>query len=259
MQFLIDTHVHIYPFYQIDVALRAMLTNPEEESNSAATRIACLTERYDCDIFAQIKQGQIDGLENLFEIEFDEPNNLQIRSRTADKKFHLIAGQQIVTKENIEILALNTTNRIPDGLPALEVVAQILETTGIPVVAWAVGKWMFKRRFVVEELLTSFTPKELAIGDTSLRPIGWSTPALMRQATETGFQVLCGSDPMPISGEENRVACYMSSVTTKKADLSPTDILPKLLSDPEITIESSGRRCSPIGVGKRIYRNARTG
>jgi len=257
MQFLIDTHVHIYPFYSISRALQAMLTNTKGQWVSTAIRIACMTERYDCDVFNQIKDGQVDGLDRIFNIESEEKNILRIISKTSNESFYLIPGQQIVTKENIEILALNTALRVSDGLPAKEVIPRILDKEGIPVLAWGLGKWLFKRRSVVETLLTTYTPKELTVGDTSLRPIGWGTPTIMRQASKQGFHILSGSDPLPFSGEENRVGSYVSTISTGQNSYTAGEVLPQLLSNPSIVTGSAGHRCSPIGVAKRIYKSKR--
>ena len=51
-----DTHVHIYPFYKVEDALNNIAQNLGQYSG-VSHRIACLTERYDCELYAELRDA----------------------------------------------------------------------------------------------------------------------------------------------------------------------------------------------------------
>ena len=254
MKWLLDTHVHIYPLFQVKDALSSILENLSAVDENAV-KVACLTERYDCDFFNELKNKSHNDVNREFEIElFDSPSILKISTRhNGQCFFYLVSGQQIITSENIEILALNCPTRIIDGANTSYTIHQVLIQNGLPVVAWSPGKWFFRRGGIVSQLLKEFSPDQLAIGDTSLRPIGWLTPRLMRRARNQGFTVLCGSDPLPLVGEEQRCGIYASRVV-HNGEISPAELLQRLLSNRVTTISASGKRGTFVDVVNRILK-----
>ncbi len=256
MRYLIDSHVHIYPFYRVTDALQAILNNiPLVDDGDV--RIACLTERHDCNLFDEIKSGSAKGPAQVFEISTGSETVLRFRHRDSGQEFHLVAGQQVVTAENIEILALNMCNRVPENMDAARTVRSILDNGGLPVVAWAPGKWFLSRGRVVKNLLNDFGPDQIALGDTSLRPREWLTPSIMRAARRRGFRILSGSDPLPFAGEECRPGCYYSSIVTKAAGEEPAALLSGLLENPDAEIAGMGRRPGLVTVFKRMLSHKR--
>ena len=256
MEILVDSHAHIYPFFNIVEALDHLVA-PATRRYPGIPRIACLAERYGYNLFDELVQGRVDGCQERYLIEVDQDgDSLQVVCRSSNVHCFILPGRQVVTAENIEILALNTVHHIADGMPAVDTVSSALEVGALPVVAWAPGKWFFRRRAVVEHLLKVFNPRQLALGDSSLRPVGWPTPVLMRRAVAAGYRVLCGSDPLPFAGEEKRLGCYMSAVKTGVPLPSPRRLISSLLANQEIVLYPVGSRGSPVQVAARIARNA---
>jgi len=125
---------------------------------------------------------------------------------------HLVAGRQIVTAERIEVLGLAMPGRVDDGRPAPDTVAAVQAAGGVPVLAWAPGKWFFARGRVVLDIIARHPPGALLLGDTTLRPTVWPEPAIMRAARKRGYGIAAGSDPLPFAGEEARMGAYASVI-----------------------------------------------
>lgn len=258
MQFVVDTHVHIYPFYEVERALAAILKNLSA-AGPDSIKVACLTERYDCSLYADLSTNPAASVTAIFDI-IPNADSLLIRDRNGAGEFHLLPGQQIITAENIEVLSLNCKTLVAEAQSAAATVDNILALGGIPVVAWAPGKWFFKRGEVVAQLLEKFSPAQLALGDTTLRPLGWGTPGLIRKAKERGFRILYGSDPLPFKGEEVRPGSYLTKISVadrnNQSDLVPSQIIANLLTD-KSQITAAGKRGSLLTVLTRLYNNHR--
>jgi len=251
-----DTHVHIYPFYKVEDALNNIAQNLGQYSG-VSHRIACLTERYDCELYAELRDAPRASVIEQFSIK-NAKGSLKFVSLSTGQDFHLLPGQQVITGENIEILSLNCEQRVVEGKSAPQTVEDILSAGGIPVVAWAPGKWFFARGNVVLSLMDSFSPNQLAFGDTTLRPIGWTTPTIIKRARERGFKVLFGSDPLPFAGEEKRPGTYLTRFEvpglTESSD--PSVIMGSALED-GVLANDEGSRGSFPAVLNRLYRNHR--
>ncbi len=251
-----DTHVHIYPFYKVEDALSSIAQNLGRY-DGVNHRIACLTERYDCELYAELRDAPRTSVTEEFSI---TRGNKSLAFVHNDNKlnFHLLPGQQVITGENIEILSLNCEQRVGEGKSASQTVEDILAAGGIPVVAWAPGKWFFARGKVVQSLMDSFSPAQLAFGDTTLRPIGWTTPTIIKRARERGFKVFFGSDPLPFAGEEKRPGTYLTKfeVPGFTADSDPSVVMSNALGD-GVRAEDAGSRGSFPAVLNRLYRNHR--
>ena len=184
MSIIADTHVHLYPaVYSVEAVCAALARNLGRMAGGAdAARVGCLVER----------EGQ-----RVLRDLGAEAGALAVA--TAEGTVHLIAGRQFVAVERIEILGLAVELELADGLPAAEFVERILAAGGVPVLSWAPGKWFFKRGRVVGELMQRFGAQVL-LGDTTLRPLGWGAPCLMRAGRRQGLRVVAGSDPLPVGG-----------------------------------------------------------
>ncbi|NKB76819.1 MAG: hypothetical protein GKR96_07145 [Gammaproteobacteria bacterium] len=264
VKLIVDTHLHIYPLYDVPTALNEMITNLHRLGPDAI-KVACLTERSDCYIFNELRDNPSSDVVNQFNITTNDDDSLSISFKDSDAKgdhatnenqqVHLLPGQQIITSERIEVLALNTTVRVEEGLSAKDTVTAVLKSGGIPVVAWSPGKWFGKRGKIVGELIDHFAPEQMALGDTTLRPYFWLTPLLMRKAKHKGFKVLCGSDPLPFQGEENKPGSY-ASIISQQQPRSPSQVIRSLLNS-DIDISAMGKRGSFMQVIARVLSNER--
>ncbi len=254
MRFKIDTHVHIYPFYQVAAALDSLIDNMDTSDGSS--RVACLTERYDCFLFDRLAAGGDAAVAAAWDAYRETDTVVRLVRRRDRGELHLCAGQQIVTAENIEVLALGMATRVVDGASATETVDAVLAAGGVPVAAWGFGKWIGARGGVVRDLLRRYEPGQIALGDTTMRPHGWATPFIMRAARRQGFRVLAGSDPLPFAGEERRAGSYHCVVDAPGA--TPANVVERLLALPADGVRTAGSRGSPVAVARRILAHKRS-
>jgi hypothetical protein len=139
---------------------------------------------------------------------------------------------------------------IADGLAADEAIARVLEVGGVAVLAWAVGKWLFKRAAVVRSLLDEFASRGLLVGDSAMRPVFWGEPRLMRYARRLDMRVLAGSDPLPASGEERVMGRYASLLQGKlEKATAGQDLREALISS---KLQTVGRRSGPLEFLQRM-------
>jgi hypothetical protein len=236
-----DTHLHIYPEYDFAEALREYVVHLTALAPSALCA-GFMAERSDCHIYRSLADGDKDNcLENIALKVLDNGSCLELQCfNTAP--LYLLPGRQIVTAEKLELLCLGVDADIPDGLPAETAVHRIREVGGIAVLTWAVGKWLFKRAAVVDELLKTFSPQELMIGDSAMRPVFWPTPRPMRFARKNGYRIIAGSDPLPAAGEEKVMGSYASLFTAEFNPEKPSLSLKSALHDPDTAIKTVGSR-----------------
>jgi hypothetical protein len=256
MRIVADTHVHLYPCYDISLALDTLLAKlaaqiPEAES------LAFMAERHDCNYFKALAEGKLDvGVE----IDFTPDQQQALRMTSGSRSMHLFAGRQVITQERLEILAMTTDADIPDGLPAMRVVERILALGGLPVISWAPGKWFFKRGKLVQSLLDRYSPSTLFLGDSTLRPTFWSEPGLMRRAREKGYLILAGSDPLPFAGEERNLGRFATQLEGSFDFQRPVDSIRSLLRAPSSSMYTRhvGQRGAFLETLRRLYKNHQT-
>ena len=243
MKILIDSHVHIYPHYDIETLLSSF--EQRIVIHNADIGVIMLTERYGVDVFKDILS--LNKAENLVS---DESSILLCKSGKPD--IIIVSGRQIACAERIEVLALATRNVFNDGRNICDSINEVINAKGIPVLAWGVGKWMFKRKSIVESVLKTFTPNQLLVGDTSLRPIFWRLPRLMSAAMKKRFRVVVGSDPLPSKDDERIVGQYANLVSDATIDTSKalTPQIVEILRSSQMTIV--GRRAGVFEFVKRI-------
>jgi len=246
-----DTHLHLYPCYDSAAFFDRLRRNLL--GYRADARAALLAERFDCDAFGELEAGRLrTGSASVRET--GESGALLVRWN-GDGVF-LFAGRQIVTAERIEVLAAVTASRIADGAPAAETVQAVIDGGGVPIVSWAPGKWFGRRGAIVAALLDRFSPGQLLLGDSTLRPTVWPTPRLMRAARRRGFPVVAGSDPLPFRGEERFAGAYASRIEGAFDPNRPVSSMRQLLRAGAVGAVL-GRRCGPLEVLGRLRRHKR--
>lgn len=254
MTIVVDTHVHLYPCYDLASAMSNLVDNLAKLGGNAV-KAAFLTERQDCAYFKDMQEGRLKIPGNRFEIGVG-PDNALVLHEEHEPRVFLFPGRQIVTAERIEVLALTVDFTPTRTLRGEELVESILDRGGIPVLSWAPGKWMFDRGKTVRALIEKFEAGRLLIGDTTLRPAGWMESALIRMAKARGFPVVAGSDPLPFSGEERYMGAYASILNGDFDREHPIASIRKLLMVPGAKIARTGRRCNMVEVLRRLMRNA---
>lgn len=259
---IIDGHVHIYPELDLSLMIKNTLKNAiiaqrTSSNRDDALKVWILTERSDCSVFADLKNGR--EVKDFTVHPTDEAESLLIKDGgTKEPVLYIVAGRQLVARENIEICSIATLCSVDDRqLPANELIEKVLEEGGIPAVNWAPGKWFGERGEVVKNLFQAFSPSQLLVSDTTMRPSVWPTPAIMKGAIKKGYKVIAGSDPLPFAGEENLVATYASIVSGEFDYDKPAGSVKKMLLDEAAKIVPCGRRSSFftwVGRQKRIMK-----
>ena len=255
MHLIADTHVHIYPCYDTKLALYKLRRNLSA-LDSTAICVAFLAERSDCNFFADFEKnsGQLFSTET--QVRYLE-DALCIREQGyAD--LYIFPGRQIITLERIEILSLTIDTQIPEGLTAREVVERIARENGVPVLSWAPGKWFFRRKKVVQDLIEGSQPGALLIGDTTLRPTCWLKPLLMGQAARKGLSVISGSDPLPFAGEEQVMGHYGIQFECDFDPDQPAASVRSILTRPGWQPSLLGKRGNLFTTLGRLFKNNRS-
>lgn len=164
-----------------------------------------------------------------------------LRVRHADgRELLLIAGCQIDTEERVEIQALGTRERPPDGEPAARALARVADRGAVPVLPWGVGKWLGRRGALVRDLVR--THPDVLIADQAGRPHLWPRGRLFAEAETRGRPILSGSDPLRVPGEERMTGRAGFVVDGSVSSTRPTEWLTETLMRPGATIETFGGR-----------------
>lgn len=128
--------------------------------------------------------------------------------RSGGETLVVVAGRQIVTRENLEVLALACEEEFPDGMPIPGVLAEVADAGAVPVIPWGFGKWWFRRGRLVRALIERGFPYRFFLGDNGGRPRISASPRLFGLARDYEIPVLPGSDPLPFPDQISRVAAY---------------------------------------------------
>ena len=238
---IIDGHVHLYPNFDLAQAISAGLLNMDSaKPQREAVKIWLLTERSDCDAFAQLKRLAQVGMYHIVPTVDPEALRIQLGERIV---LYILAGRQMVTADGLEICALASSFKAADReLDAAACVKAALDAGSIVSLNWAPGKWFGKRGEIVQALLNQEPQPGLFIGDSAMRPVFWSEPALMRKARARGWHVIAGSDPLPFAGEELSFGRYGCMVTGQWDSDQPVASLHALLKTSLEPLQPWGRR-----------------
>ena len=142
----------------------------------------------------------------------------------------LLAGQQIVTAENLEVLSLLALPFIPDGLDLRETVRQVRLAGGLPVLPWGVGKWLGRRGKIISEFLQEPLEQPVFLGDNGGRPALWASVPQFRLAADRGVPVLRGSDPLRCSFTRRQAGSFGNLLEAPVDPQRPADSLRRALT-----------------------------
>jgi len=223
----IDAHVHLHT---VAGAMEALQVATDRLAGAdGQVGVIMLAERESFDVLDAIRPQLVAT---------DEPEALWHNER---RKLLILAGRQIISAEKLEILALATTARLPDGLPAEKIVAEMDAADAVVVLPWGVGKWLGKRGSLVDRLIATSRPGRLLLGDNGGRPGFWP----VRQFT-SGLPVLSGSDPLPLPGWPRAIGGLASVIDAHLAPDTPAAALKTILRDPTTRIDRTGSLAGPV-------------
>lgn len=254
---LVDGHVHLYDNFDPDIFINSISDNfkkfsdSDEPGLSGTIRMIFLTEAKKNDFFSRIENNSLPLKNRDIRSENTGEKGSILLKQNGESLFYIIRGRQIVTSENLEILSVGPGEKIDDGLPASKVLDILRERKEIAILAWGVGKWLFRRGKVIKDLIKNQNHPLLLIGDNSARPSGWLKPLIYKKGEKQGVTVINGSDPLPLEGEEKKAGSYFFKVTGEFDPGKPLESLKNILASDEKRILFYGKRDSVISFFKR--------
>ena len=120
----------------------------------------------------------------------------------------LVAGRQIVTAENLEVLAIGTPQVFTDGRAIRDVVREVSEAGAVGIVPWGFGKWWLRRGRIVRDLIENPPTVGIFLGDNAGRLRLSPRPKAFHRAESRGIFVLPGSDPLPFPSATDGAGRY---------------------------------------------------
>ena len=257
---LVDAHVHLYNCFNLDRFFDSALENfaataSNRHSSERFTPFLLLTETCNDRYFQTLSRSLSQTSErashsdrSLLETWTLHPTgeSCSLRAqRTDGRSLYIIAGRQIVTAEDLEVLAVLTDGDFEDGQSLETTIESVIAAGGIPVIPWGFGKWLGRRGAILGNLLQANKFPVLFLGDNSGRPIFWPRPPLFHQANGLGMRVLPGTDPLPFPRESFRPGAF-GFATHGSVDLErPASSLKQLLLDSQTELSEYGSLENP--------------
>jgi len=218
----VDSHVHIYSCFDVDLLLDSALENfrsiAGQQSSIAeqSSFVLMLTEGSEENWFADtstmLNRSDSEGVsvsQNWKASQSMRSESITVyRNDSPENRIHIIAGKQIVTAEKIEVLGLFLRDRVPTGLALSHTIDMISRAGSVPVLPWGVGKWFGERGGILQNYLEQSCHKNVCLGDNGGRPRFWSHPTMFSLAAEKGISVLPGSDALPLPDEVRRTGSF---------------------------------------------------
>jgi len=258
---IVDAHVHIYDCFDVDVLLEAAAANFRYAVHNARlskkyTGVLLLSETIRDNWFQQTRekcrqnnQPLIVGNSSNWQLQETHDKVVlkatRVSNDTAEEPIYIMAGRQIITSEGLELLALATDSSFDDGLPLTSLLEIVREQDAIPVLPWAVGKWLGKRGKLLSALLQDAARGDFCLGDNSGRPVFWTNPLHFKQAREKNIRLLPGTDPLPLPDEAGRVGSFGFMIRNKLTNTQPSTDLKNILRDTSSQITTYGQLETP--------------
>lgn len=249
-QAFIDGHVHIYPAVPLASVFSAAYVNLRRAAGAAATPpglgVLLLADPSGVDGFGRLaalgpagsRPAEVAG----WAVETRREDALHFRHENSQARLAVLRGQQVVTREGLEVLATGAHGRLRDGDTLAATLAAVRSRGGWSTIAWGAGKWLGRRgRLVTQAIEAEAGSGDVALGDNGGRPWCWAAVPQFRTAAGRGMRVLPGSDPLPVRGDERRVGSYGFTMALD-ADRALVPALAEALASASNEINAAGRR-----------------
>jgi hypothetical protein len=237
---MVDGHVHIYDCYDLEKFFKIAITwlehfyNTLYSNGTPYANILLFTEGTTNDFFSRLKKNRGLPRDSAYRVLETEEEESIVLAKDGQPRCYLLKGRQIVSEENLEVLAIATQRFVEDGLPIDTIIETLTDNQDIAVLAWGFGKWLFKRGTIIRRLIEQYRTPYLMVADNSGRPGFWPTPHLFRRAKAFNIPLLCGSDPLPFAEEVRKVGSYGFSVEGDFDPRQPARSLRDILVSPGI-------------------------
>ena len=232
----IDTHTHVYSSIQQRETLVAGGVRLLGASSEVDCAVLFLCEPCGRSGFGELRPQLGQAKETTFGAGWQVISTKELVSLTLlgpdGGSIVIIRGQQIVTSENLEVLAIGHEDTIRDG-QSLDETIESCRTSGDHVILpWGAGKWLGSRGRMIDDVIERVSFPEFHIGDNGGRPAAWAVPQF-KLAGKRNMKILNGSDPLPILGDESRIGTYASLLNGHIDMTMPWDSISSMLRDPE--------------------------
>lgn len=242
---LLDTHVHCYERFNTTEFLDEAFKNFDGvfKKNNIVNGIGVLV----------VTETENEGGINKILRDLETSNGKKYIEPTAEKsscfikfqngfKILLIRGQQIITKEKLEVLSLFSNRKIEYNLDLNSTIKSVTDDGSIPIIPWGFGKWWGSRGVFLKDFLQENDLK-VFLGDNSGRP---SFLSFLKNKLNTNYIVLPGSDPLNIPSGIKKPGSFTCLIETELDLEYPTRFIKdKLLSLQEQPMQF-GKLESPI-------------
>ncbi len=253
---LLDTHLHFHTLFDVKTFFNALQNNfniiAAKKCLTNFQCAVCFTESSGANFFSKLYTniGSKNFIEGYSLVPCRDENTLVISN---DKGFSvfLIAGRQIVTRENLEVLAIGMIEEFEDGVEINEVIQSVISKGLIPILPWGFGKWTGERRRVIEDIVARNEFQPLFLGDNGNRPSFMKLPSIFNKGQVKNLHNLQGSDPLPFKKEVKKPGSFGVFLETTLDEDRPFTTLKKDLVENKVKIETYGELESPL----RFLRN----
>jgi hypothetical protein len=203
----VDGHVHFHRMEFVAPTLDAAARNFGRVGQAATGVIGALllVESHSERIFERLAESRSADGWQIAPVE-GEPQSLLATSGA--HSILIVCGRQIGCADGLEVLALGTRTRHPQGARLPEALARVAAEGCIAVVPWGFLKWRGYRGAQVRDLLADGSPASLFLGDNGGRMEALELPRLLQDAPRAGFRVLRGTDPFPFGRDYRRVGAF---------------------------------------------------
>lgn len=233
----IDSHVHIQNCFNLKEYFNNTFRNFSyfnRKSGSSGEWLGVLffTEVIELDFFNQLKAGNNSSgiFDDIFISRTNEENSLLLSNKKGEKII-AVAGKQIITQNNIEVLAIGTTKKFENNRSLLETINNINLSGAIAVLPWGVGKWVSRRKIMIKNFIEENNQLDFFLGDNSGRLNIWPKPKLFNLAKKYNKFILPGTDALDITSEVDKTGSYGFYLNSEISLDFPYRDLKKLLTE----------------------------
>lgn len=245
-----DFHVHFHKKYNKDIFFNSIKNNflnyYKKENLNCTHHIVCLAESAGTSFFKELSSFYNTSVLDSWSFNPTNSNNTIIAIHDSGFRIHIIAGRQIVTSENLEVLAIGMIEEIEDGKSIESVIRSVILNNSIPIVPWGFGKWIGTRKKIVEKLVESNNHYPFYLGDNGNRPSLMGRSPIFKIAENKKIYNLQGSDPLPFNNEERRPGSYGVLIDETLQEDYPFESLKIILKSKNINITTYGNTESVV-------------
>lgn len=206
---IIDGHVHLHDQVPIEIFLDVTRDNLRRYCShlkrGAMQAVLCLADFSHAEGFSRLIEMSSNKSFQNWQIKTTDDELSLLAQHSQGDKLWLIAGRQLVSAENVEVIGIGTSYQCDNSMSLLEIVEAINNLCAQPVIPWGAGKWWGNRGKIVSNVL-NLSPG-LLLGDSGGRPWCWR-PNLLTKSKKNKIKILPGSDPLPVPSDQYRNGSY---------------------------------------------------